>query len=149
MTTTRDVGGFVHVRALGRDNDPATLEQGRGYIYEKEGALTIPYHNGEPMSFLAYIQFLPDKPRGDHYHPRKHENLLIISGVVRARYLLPGRPDDVLDLTLNPGEIVSVQPGCVHSYLASSGAVGLEFSKERFEMSDTIRREVAWPGTGR
>jgi quercetin dioxygenase-like cupin family protein len=144
MTTTRDVRDFVNVRALGRDNDPTLLEQGGGYIFEKEGALTMLYHNGEPMSFLAYIQFLPEKARGNHYHPRKHENVLVVSGLIRAKYLLPQHPEDVLELTLKPGDIVSVEPGCVHSYVAVTGGVGLEFSRERFELRDTVRYEVSW-----
>lgn len=139
------VKDYVKIEKLGTEKNPKGLEQdGKGYRIYKKDALTVLYHNGEPMRFLGYIEFVPEETRGDHYHKEKYENMCVVSGEIKAKYLLPENPDDVLEVVLLPGDIVRIIPGCAHSYLSDTGAVALEFSPQKFETSDTIDHEFAW-----
>lgn len=135
---------YVSVRSLGTAKDPEGFEKGNGYISERGGARVIWYHNGEPMASLVCLEFVPGLVRGDHYHVRRVENMVIVSGTVACKFALPDAPDDVLKLTLNPGDILSVAPGCAHSYRADADALGLEFSPNSFEVADRYSCPIPW-----
>ncbi|MEU6394509.1 cupin domain-containing protein [Streptomyces sp. NPDC046939] len=138
------VADRVAVRRLGRTKDPAGLEQGRGYVSERSGARAVFCHNAEPMAFIAHLEFTPGLVRADHYHLRKKEFMAIVSGVVRAKFLLPEDPADVLEMTLEVGDVVSVAPGCVHSYRAEEKAAAVEYSPNLFQADDTFSHAIPW-----
>lgn len=141
----RNVRDYVTISRLGTEKKPKEYEEtGHGYIIKKGESLTALYHNGEPMECLAYIEFDPSKTRGDHYHLEKIENMCVVKGTIRAKYMLPDKPDDILELELKAGDIVHILPGCAHSYLSNEFAVALEFSPQRFKVSDTIDIDFTW-----
>lgn len=138
------VKDYVSLSSLRTVKDPEGLEKGYGYISERGGARAIFCHNGEPMAFLAYLEFVPGLVRADHYHLRKLEHMVVVRGTVAGRFVLREAPDDVLELTLNLGDVISVAPGCVHSYRADADALALEYSPNAFEAADTYSCPIAW-----
>lgn len=141
MENVRD---YVSVSKLNKEKNIKALEQGVGCIFKKEGALSAYYYNGEPMKYLAYIEFLPDTPRGGHVHQTKVENMCIIKGTLKARYWLLSVPDDILELSLEQGDVVNIKPGCAHIYNSDTGAVALEFSPQNFIDSDSTKLGLDW-----
>ena len=139
------VEDYVSVTCLGTEKKPLEYEKtGKGYIVKKGNALTALYHNREPVCCLAYIEFEPGKTRGDHFHYKKVENMCVVKGKIKAQYMLPNNPEKVLELELKAGDIVHILPGCAHSYMADEWAVALEYSPQKFELSDTEDIEFNW-----
>ena len=141
MENIRD---YISIRKLNKEKDTKSLERGMGCIFKKNGALSAYYYNGEPMKYLAYIEFLPNTPRGGHLHKTKEENMCVISGTLKARYWLPKNSNDVLELTLKQGDIVNIKSGCAHIYNSDTGAVALEFSPQNYTEADSIKVNVDW-----
>ncbi|MGW8375234.1 cupin domain-containing protein [Streptomyces sp. ODS28] len=139
------VKDYVSVTRLSEDRDPSALErEGKGYMAWKNGALAALFHNGAPMTFMAYLEFKNGVTRGNHYHVRQHQNMVVLSGELRAKFVLPDAPDDVLELTLTPGDVLSCAPGCVHSYMARDTAVAVEYAPTPYEVDDLVAYPVEW-----
>ena len=136
----RSVRDYVSFSRLGRDYDPDGLrERGEGFLLSRDGVDTIFYHSGAEMRFLAYIEFAPGQTRGNHYHRDRVEHLCVAKGELDATYTVPGDPGDSLTVRLAAGDLVRIQPGCVHTYVARDNAVALEFAPQPFDETDTIR----------
>ena len=134
------ISDYVTLARLNTSYDPQALQKyGIGYRLSQDGVATIFCHSGQAMRFLAYLEFGADRPRGNHYHRSKVEHLCIVKGSLLARYHLVGQPEECLDINLGVGDVVTVMPGCVHSYVAGTFAAALEFSPQPFDESDTIR----------
>ncbi|MEU1626507.1 cupin domain-containing protein [Streptomyces sp. NPDC020096] len=139
------VKDYVSVTRISTDRDPEALEtEGRGYLAWKNGALAALFHNGEPMVFMAYLEFSGGVSRGNHYHLRQHQYMIVLSGELRCKFLLPDDPEDVLELTLTQGDVLSAKPGCVHSYRAPDSAVAIEYSPHPYQVSDLVNFPVEW-----
>lgn len=129
------VADHVSFTRLGAGYRPAELAAGRGLRVADD---TFFCHNGEPIRFIAYLEFA-DRPRGNHFHKVKTEYLCVLRGSLHAEFFLPDRPDDVLRRALWPGDLVTVLPGCVHTYVADSTAAAVEYSPQPFDPDDTYR----------
>ncbi|GGK75523.1 cupin domain-containing protein [Mangrovihabitans endophyticus] len=135
----------VSVSRVSTDRDPAALEKsGVGYLAWKNDALAALFHNGEPMVFIAYLEFRNGVTRGNHWHRRQTQRMLVVSGALSCKLLLPDAPDDVLELTLTQGEVLYCDAGVVHSYHAAQSATAIEYSAEPYEVDDMVPYDVQW-----
>lgn len=142
---SQNVKKYISISKLSKEKQPELFEkEGKGYFYIHHEAQTCVCHNGEPMCYLGYVEFAPLRSRGNHYHCKKHENICIITGTVKARFVLPNKLDEVYEIILEKGDIVHIIPGCAHSFLSEHGAVALEYSPEKYEKTDTIRCSFKW-----
>lgn len=133
------INKLVSVTKLKKENDIGTaFNKGNIFQYEKRGCINYVFHNGEPMRYLTYLEFAPNKDRGNHYHNEKEENLLVLKGNIKAKYWLLNN-SDVLELMLEPGDIVNVKPGVVHVYVAENGASAIEYSPQILDYNDQIK----------
>ena len=139
---SKKVTDFVEIKRLERIKDLGKLEEGQGYRILQDNLLTVLFHNGEPMSFLGFLEFNNVKLRGDHYHKNKIENMCIITGSLKAKYVLPEKPNDVYEVELKAGDVVTVLPGCVHTYISDSSALAVEFSPQLFDKDDLIKYKI-------
>ncbi|MFG3687838.1 cupin domain-containing protein [Micromonospora sp. NPDC047740] len=118
------------------------IPPGGGRIQSPAGELAQVV-NGDSYKFLAYVEFRPDasKPRGNHFHAHKTELLYLISGRVRAVYqdLDSG---ERAELTLEPGDLVTVQPRCAHVYYALEYSQAVELADHPYDPADTHPYEV-------
>jgi quercetin dioxygenase-like cupin family protein len=135
---------YVSVRTLGTTKDEAALSRGIGYMSERQGAKAVFYHNGEGMRLLVYLEFVPGLIRADHFHREKTEHLAVLSGTIEAKFALPEEPGRVLTHILQPGDVLTVAPGCVHSYRAAGHATAAEFSPDEFNADDIIAFPIPW-----
>jgi quercetin dioxygenase-like cupin family protein len=126
----------VSFSRLGEGYRPDELANGLGF---RIGPDTVFCHNGDPVRFIAYLEFAAGKPRGNHFHKEKTEYLCVLKGSLRASFSLFDRPDDVVHRVLGPGDLVTVLPGCVHTYVADEHAAALEYSPQPFDPDDTYR----------
>ncbi|MDE5539110.1 MAG: cupin domain-containing protein [Bacilli bacterium] len=90
------------------------------------------------MRYLAYLEFSPNKVRGNHYHNTKEENLLVIKGIIKAKYWLLDN-NETLELMLEPGDVVNVKPGVAHAYVSDGEASAIEFSPQILDYNDQIK----------
>ena len=142
---SNSVNNYISLKRLGTEKRPQEYQDlGKGYIVKKGNALTALYHNGDPVRCLAYIEFEPGKTRGDHYHNKKIENMCVVKGSIKAKYMLPDNTKEVMEINLTAGDIVRILPGCAHSYMSDEGAIALEYSPQKFEISDTIDIDFEW-----
>ncbi|MFU8855176.1 hypothetical protein ACNAW0_30080 [Micromonospora sp. SL1-18] len=99
--------------------------------------------NGDSYQYLAYLEFRPDatKPRGNHYHAYKTETLHLIIWRVRAvcQDLDSG---ERARMTLEPGDLVTVQPRCAHVYYALEHSQAVELADRPYDPADTHPYEV-------
>lgn len=128
---------YILIKRLNNTYDTTSLEAGVGCIFVKDrDVLSAFYHNGEPMRYLAYIEFSSGKPRGNHYHKKRNENIAIVKGNITAKYWLPENPSEVYEVKLTAGDVVNVKPGCAHTYESKEHVVALEFSPQNYELAD-------------
>jgi quercetin dioxygenase-like cupin family protein len=106
--------------------------------YRGANGYTMQLNHGEPMGFTAVIEFLPDKPRGNHYHRERYEQLTVITGKLAACFWLPEQPQTGEKFVLIPGMHVSIPPGVVHVYEALEPSLAVEQAAQSFKLSDTV-----------
>lgn len=97
--------------------------------------------DGEAFRYLAFVEFLPGRTRGNHYHHAKQELLYITDGRLLAYYvdIDTGRS---LELTLGAGHVIRTGPRLAHAYHALEVAHAIEISVQPFDASDTVPYEV-------
>lgn len=134
---------LVSVTKLKKEEDiGSALNKGEIFQYEKKNCINYVFHNGEPIRYLTYLEFAPGKERGNHYHNKKEENLLVLKGTLKAKYWMIDNSKDMLELTLEPGNIVNVKPGVAHVYIAKDGASAIEFSPQVLNYNDQIKIKI-------
>jgi mannose-6-phosphate isomerase-like protein (cupin superfamily) len=108
-----------------------------GRIFTPGGELTQ-ILNGIDVRFVAYVEFAGNlgSPRGNHYHRRRREWLYIVRGRLQAHY------EDVesresMELVLETGDLVCVEPGCAHVYFPLEYTQAIECSSIDFDPQDT------------
>lgn len=139
------VKDHVSVSRVSTVRDPAALEKsGVGYLAWKQDALAALFHNGEPMTFIAYLEFKNGVVRGNHWHHRQAQRMLVVDGELTGRFFLPGAPEDVLELTLTQGDVLQCDVGVVHSYKAPDRAAAIEYSAQPYEVDDIVPHDVSW-----
>ena len=102
-----------------------------------------PVFNGGPWRFIAYLEFLPGTGawRGNHYHEKKRESFYVIRGRVRGVFedLDSGERAEAI---LEAGDVLVIEPRCVHAFAALEYAQVIEVSQYEFDASDSYRRVI-------
>ena len=134
---------FLEFRNYGTKKDISLLEGGSGYAtVNGDNQPTCALHTDKPVRFIALLQFKHNIARGNHYHLRKEEHMIILSGEVKCVFTWP--PDhenkSTFECTLKAGQVVIIQPGIVHTFIASNGdSTALEASPQMFKTQDTMQ----------
>ena len=140
MSEQQRVTDYFEVSDFSPVKDLQGLESGRGSI-EIEGDLMSALIPPEaPAQFVAYLEFPADKPKGYHYHDRKVEYMLVLKGRLRAKFELRGRPDETEEIVLEPGQMVRILPGCIHTLTAiGEKVVAIEYSPQKYSSEDVTK----------
>lgn len=118
--------------------DGAIPGEGPGRIASPAGEL-VRFANGANYRFAAYWDSSPGGPcRGNHYHGEKVEIMYLISGHLQAAYLDLDTSERI-DLVLTAGDLVTVRPRLVHSYIALQAAQVVEVATTSYDPGDTYR----------
>jgi 8-oxo-dGTP pyrophosphatase MutT (NUDIX family)/quercetin dioxygenase-like cupin family protein len=133
------IENFFSLKQLGLQKDYPALEKGTGYVDGSGDAVTAGIHTECDAQFLALLTFKQDVPRGFHYHLRKVENMVVLSGKLECKLELAEDRTQVKNMELSPGQVLRILPGCIHTYTAiGSDVQALEFAPQRYEESDVI-----------
>lgn len=134
------ISELVTVIKLKKEDDiKSAFESGKIFKYEKSRNINYVFHNGEPMRYLTYLEFAPGKERGNHYHNKKEEYMIVLKGKLKAKYYLVDNPLESLELVLEEGDIVNVKSRVAHVYLSDDGANAIEFSPQILDYDDQIK----------
>lgn len=135
----------VSVRRLEVSLPPLPREGG---IITSEAGDLFQIVNGPNIQFLAYIEFLPQgeggRPRGNHYHEKKIETLVVLRGRLLAQFL----DLDTMEfgeLEIVRGDVVTIQPRCAHAYWAQEYSQALEIAPDQVAIADTFPIDLTLP----
>lgn len=130
---------YVEVSQLGLVKDYEALEVGDGYVVPTTNLPTAALHPKVDACFLALLIFAKDTPRGNHYHLRKVEHMVVLRGRLLCAFALPEEPTNKFEVLLEAGQMVRILPGCVHTFTAQGEDVyALEYAPQRYEAADVL-----------
>jgi mannose-6-phosphate isomerase-like protein (cupin superfamily) len=110
--------------------------------------LTLPqgelaqFHDADlPMRYIAALELVAGTVRGNHYHTVKVEHVYVIRGAldVIAEEVLSG---ERLEVRIQPGDLVRIQPGVAHAFRAIESGEAVEFAPTRFDAADIHRHPL-------
>lgn len=118
---------------------------GGGRIVTPAGELAQVF-SGQDFRFLAYLEFKANlsMPRGNHYHAVKTESLYVITGRLRAVYR-DIETGETLTRTLSAGDLVTIKPGCAHTYFPEEYSQAIEVADTAYDPADTIPYAIERP----
>jgi ADP-ribose pyrophosphatase YjhB (NUDIX family) len=124
---------------LSPTNDIDAMCAAGGFVGKAAGPIGA-FMPARGARFIALLEFAVNVPRGDHYHFRKIENIVILQGDVKCDLWLVEQPEERTTLTLHVGDRISIDPKCVHTYTALGNlpAIALEYAAEPFALDDTV-----------
>lgn len=139
MTETTYLGGKVLKRTLPIfQGAPPAEATGPKRLALAQGELAN-FHDGpDGVCYLAYLELRGGTVRGNHWHRMKEEQVYLISGEVRlvAQEMSGG---EQVSMTLLPGDLALIAPGIAHALQVVRTGQAIEFSRTRFDASDTQR----------
>ena len=122
---------------LSNKKDLEILEKGTGFVTGDNQIFSGLVHPAEDIKFIGYLQFIPDNPRGNHFHFRKIEYMLILTGKLHARFEIHNNSNQIKEVILEKGQLMRLLPGCIHTLTAIDNKVDvIEFSPQRFISND-------------
>jgi 8-oxo-dGTP pyrophosphatase MutT (NUDIX family) len=130
---------YIELSELGSIKDYPALEVGDGFVVTSTTYPKAAIHTQADAKFIALLEFVHNVPRGNHYHLRKVEHMIVLHGRLLCSFAMPNDPKTTIERILKPGQMVRILPGCVHTYTALDGNVfALEYAPQRYEASDVI-----------
>lgn len=110
--------------------------EGPARLLLEKGELTKIYDEEDPIKYIAYVEFIPGKIRGGHYHNRQ-EYFYIIRGEMEFE-LADVDAKLIEKVIVKEGDLVSLDPKIAHRIKTIKSGHVIEFSKERFQLKDTV-----------
>ena len=107
-------------------------------LYRGVNGYTMQLNHGKPLNFTAVIEFLPGKPRGNHYHIEREEYLTVLSGKLQASFWHPDTPGCKESHVLTPGMQVCIPAGVAHVYEAVETTIAIEQAEQYYRVADTV-----------
>jgi mannose-6-phosphate isomerase-like protein (cupin superfamily) len=107
-----------------------------------QGELVQFYDADEPIRYLAYTELREGSIRGNHYHKVKEELIYMIQGemLLVVEDVTSGALDSV---PLRAGDVAMIQPGVAHAWRTVKPGQAIEFSKSRFDASDSYNHPLS------
>lgn len=132
---------LIAVTSLHNGKDLESLENGEGFFSGDGDSASRLVHIPDEVRFTAYLNFTPGKVRGNHYHLRKVEYMLILNGKMKIILKQHNKTNRVLSVTCETGQYIRMLPGVVHSMEAIEGETvsAIEFSPQRYAGRDVFK----------
>lgn len=131
--------GKVRKRSLPVLSQPAPRSAGGpARIILAQGELANFYDADEGVRYLAFLELKEGTVRGNHLHRVKEEQLYLVSGELLL-VAQAGQDGARISLTLLPGDLVEIATGVAHAFKPVRTGYAVEFSKTRFDPSDSER----------
>lgn len=133
--------GKVQIKTLLLTDKPATRPEVRARLAGPKGEMVVLADTGQIIRHLAYLEFIPERRRGDHYHKLRLEHFYLISGNL-SLLLEEIATGAKATIDLVPGDFAIIHPGIAHTFLPRSAGQGLEFAAEPFDLSDVYPHPI-------
>ena len=111
--TVRDL---IRVESVGDVKNYSLLEAGTGFVIGEDTTLSASIPAVEAAKYIGFLQFVPKVLRGNHYHFRKVEYMLILQGRMHCQLFRIYDSEAVSRRDLGKGDLVRTLPGCVHTF---------------------------------
>ena len=133
--------GRVEFKPLLLTDKPAERREVRARLAGPKGEMVVLADNGQIIRHLAYLEFIPERRRGDHYHKLRLEHFYLISGKLTLLIEeIADRSKATIDLV--PGDFVTIHPGIAHTFIPQTAGQGVEFAAEPFDLSDVYPHPI-------
>ena len=133
--------GKLTLRPLLVTDQPAARTEVQARLLSPGGELAVLADGINPIRHLAYVELRAGKPRGNHFHKLRHESLYLISGELDI-YLEDTSTGEQAKLTMKPGDLATIAPEVVHTFLPKLAGHALEFAPEVFDANDVYRKVI-------
>lgn len=132
-----DINDYIQIVKLESQKDYSQLENSKGFVVETSHGVTAAIQTQAKASFISLLKFLPEVPRGNHFHLHKIEYMTVLKGRLHCKFQLEADRDEVMEAVLTSGDCVRILPRCIHTFTALGEPVlALEYSPQRFTESD-------------
>lgn len=139
MSKKKTIHDYVRITTFSKIKDYDAFEKGTNYVQVDGDNISALLHTEEKAAFVGHIEFLPGVPRGNHYHKRKVEYMVFLTGETMARYWLADDPSEAFETVLRSGDFVRILPGVAHTYTAIGEKVtSMEYSPQKYESADVF-----------
>lgn len=138
--TVRDL---IKVESVGNVKNYSLLEAGTGFVIGEDTTLSASIPAVEAAKYIGFLQFVPKVLRGNHYHFRKVEYMLILQGRMQATFQKYDDSEAVIEEIWEKGDLVRTLPGCVHTLtaLGESNVLTVEFSPQPYVARDVLMND--------
>ena len=138
--TVRDL---IRVESVGDVKNYSLLEAGTGFVIGEDTTLSASIPAVEAAKYIGFLQFVPKVLRGNHYHFRKVEYMLILQGRMHATFQKYDDSEAVIEEIWEKGDLVRTLPGCVHTLtaLGESNVLTIEFSPQPYVARDVLMND--------
>lgn len=138
--TVRDL---IKVESVGDMKNYSLLEAGTGFVIGEDTTLSASIPAVEAAKYIGFLQFVPKVLRGNHYHFRKVEYMLILQGRMHATFQKYDDSEAVIEEIWEKGDLVRTLPGCVHTLtaLGESNVLTVEFSPQPYVARDVLMND--------
>ena len=103
-----------------------------------QGELAQFYDDDLGIRYMAMIDLLPEKPRGNHYHKVKQEYIYVLEGEVELITEDIGNQERA-SILLKKGDLVVIEVLIAHVLRPVTAGRAIEFSPARFDVADIQR----------
>lgn len=101
-----------------------------------QGELANFYDGDEGIRYIALIEMRLGQVRGNHVHQVKDEQVYVLSGQLLL-VAQDGGAGEKVSFDVAPGDLVSIATGVAHAIKPVKAGYAIEFSKARFDPSDS------------
>src|SRR4051812_14185879 len=117
--------GKVQIRTLLLIEQPAGRKEILARLLSPGGELTVLTDGTAPIRHLNYVELREGMIRGHHYHKLRHETFYVIAGELELRLQDLGT-GQCESLTLRSGDLATINPEVVHTFLPTKPGHALE-----------------------
>ena len=100
-----------------------------------QGELAQFYNAEEGIHYLAFLELLPGRTRGNHYHKVKEELVYMIRGEVLLS-VADINSQACASVALRAGDLAVIRTGIAHALRTMEPGQAIEFSVSRFDSAD-------------
>jgi len=100
-----------------------------------QGELAQFYNAEEGIRYMAFIELLPGRARGNHYHKVKEELVYVIHGEVMLS-VADLDSKERTSVALRAGDLAVIRTGIAHALRTVEPGQAIEFSSSRFDPAD-------------
>lgn len=136
------IDDFIEIYGTISEKDFSELERGGDLVVVSENKAYAGLNPKDIVQFIGYLEFPPNKTKGNQYHLEKTEYITIIKGVLKAEFELIDNSNEKREILLEAGMQVKIMPRVIHKFTAiGEKVVALEYSPNKFVNSDVYRIE--------